>query len=167
MSYFRDLVRIASPLAFSVAFRMLGDEDQARDIVQETMVTLWQKIGKINSADNFKMWLYRISINKCYDHLRVKKRKKEYNFDETGWAIISNHISDESASTLENNETAEIIRVLTENLSPKQKAVFILCELEEMTPDEASEITGMNKVNIKANLHYARKRIIEMLSKYI
>jgi len=64
LSYFRELVGITSPFAFSIAFRMLGDEELAKDIVQETMITMWQKIGKIKSVNSFKMWLYRIVINK-------------------------------------------------------------------------------------------------------
>ena len=48
---FRKVVEKTSPMIFSVAFRMLGDEDSARDIVQETMITIWQKLAKIKSAD--------------------------------------------------------------------------------------------------------------------
>lgn len=167
LSYFRELVGITSPFAFSIAFRMLGDEELAKDIVQETMITMWQKIGKIKSANSFKMWLYRIVINKCYDQLRRRKKINEYKVDESGWAFISNHISEESVSEMENKETARIINLLTENLSPKQKAVFVLIDLEEMTLDETSSITGMSKVNVKANLHYARERINKMIKKYI
>ncbi len=167
LSYFRDLVGITSPFAFSVAFRMIGNEDQAKDIVQDTMVTMWQKIGQIRSADNFKMWLYKIVVNKCYDQLRKKRNAKEYNVDEAGWAMISNHISEKSVSEMENSETARIINILTGNLSPKQKAVFVLCDLEEMTLDETSSITGISKKNVKANLHYARKKMSEMIKKYI
>jgi RNA polymerase sigma-70 factor (ECF subfamily) len=167
LSYFRDLVGMTSPFAFSVAFRMIGDEDQAKDIVQDTMVTMWTKIGKIKSAENFKMWLYKIVINKCYDQLRKKQKAGEYNVDEKGWAMISNHISEEFVSEMENSETALIIKTLTEKLSPKQKAAFVLCDLEEMTLDEASSITGMSKTNVKANLHYARKKLKEMIKKYI
>jgi RNA polymerase sigma-70 factor (ECF subfamily) len=164
---FRKLIGETAPFAFSVAFRMLGDETLAEDIVQETMVTLWQKIGKIKSPAAFKMWLYKIVTNKCYDELRRKRRSLEYNPDESEWAIISNHLSHEESGGMENKETADIIKLLTANLSPKQKAVFVLCDLEEMTPDEVSAITGMRKSNVKANLHYARKRICEMIKKNI
>jgi len=166
LNSFGELVVKTSPFAFSVAFRMLGDEDLAEDIVQDTMVTVWQKIRKIKSADGFKMWLYRIVINKCYDELRRKKRSKEYTPDASEWAVISNHLSHDSTEQMENRETAALINVLTASLSPKQKAVFVLCDLEEMSPDEASAITGIRKANVKANLHYARKRMSEMINKY-
>jgi RNA polymerase sigma-70 factor (ECF subfamily) len=164
---FRKVVATASPFSFSVAFRMVGDEDIAKDIVQETMVTIWEKIGKIKSPEAFTTWLYRITVNKCYDHLRKRKINNEVRADDKAWAFISDHFAADRVSELENNEIAMMTRALTERLSPKQKAVFILSDLNEMTPDEISEITGLSKRNIKANLHYARMRIGELIEKHI
>jgi RNA polymerase sigma-70 factor (ECF subfamily) len=167
LANFRKLVELTSPFAFSVAFRMLGDEDQAKDVVQETMVTIWQKLQKIKSAEGYKTWVYRIVVNKCYDQLRKRKRNLEYVTDEKTWALIANKISEGFSSDMENIEMAQIIRQLTRRLSPKQKAVFVLSELEEMSSDEISEITGISKSGIKSNLYYARKNISEMVEKYL
>jgi len=164
---FRKLVGLTSPFAFSVAFRMLGDEDQAKDIVQETMITIWQKLKKIKSAEVYKTWIYRIVVNKCYDQLRKRKRNPEFMADEQSWTLISNNISEGPSADLENKEIAQIINFLTNKLSPKQKAVFILSDLEEMSNDEISEITGISKSAVKANLHYARKNISEMVENYL
>jgi RNA polymerase sigma-70 factor (ECF subfamily) len=164
---FRKLVELSSPFAYSVAFRMLGDEDQAKDIVQETMVTIWQKLKKIKTAEVYKTWIYRIVVNKCYDHLRNKKRNREHMADEKTWSILSERISQMPSSQLENDETARIMGTLTDKLSPKQKTIFILSEIEEMTSDEISEITGISKSVIKANLYYARKSISGMIEKYL
>jgi RNA polymerase sigma-70 factor (ECF subfamily) len=68
---------------------------------------------------------------------------------------------------MENLEIAGIINLLTDRLSPKQKAVFVLSDLEDMTAEEISGITGMSRTTIKANLHYARKSISQMVEKYI
>ncbi len=167
LTSFRKLIEQTTPFAYSVAFRMLGDDDQAKDVVQETMVTIWQKLKKIRSAGGYKTWIYRIVVNKCYDQLRKRKRNPEFSPDEKTWEIISNRISEEPSSELENSETAGIINILTQKLSPKQKAIFVLSELEQMSNDEISEITGMSKTGIKANLHYARQRISEMMEKYL
>lgn len=167
LTSFRKLIEQTTPFAYSVAFRMLGDDDQAKDVVQETMVTIWQKLKKIRSAGGYKTWIYRIVVNKCYDQLRKRKRNREISPDEKTWEIISNRISEEPSSELENSETAGIINLLTQKLSPKQKAIFVLSELEQMSNDEISEITGMSKTGIKANLHYARRRISEMMEKYL
>jgi RNA polymerase sigma-70 factor (ECF subfamily) len=167
MHYFRKLVEIASPFVFSVAFRILGDEPQARDIVQESMITVWKTIYKIRSASSFKTWLYRIVVNKCYDQLRKRKRNPEFSADEKTWVLISNKIYEEPFKEMENRETIRIINLLTEKLSPKQKTVFVLSDLEEMSNEEISSITGMSRTNVKANLHYARKKIGEMIEKHL
>jgi RNA polymerase sigma-70 factor, ECF subfamily len=164
---FRKLVELISPFAFSVAFRILGDEEEAKDIVQETMITLWKSLQKVNSADSFMPWLYRIAVNKCYDQLRKRKRNPEFSADDNTWTLISNKISANNNLEIENKETSMIINLLTNKLSPKQKAVFVLSDLEEMSNEEVAQITGMSKTNVKANLHYARKRIGEMIEKYL
>lgn len=164
---FRKLVELSSPFAYSVAFRMLGDEDEAKDVVQETMVTIWQKLKKIKTAEVYKTWLYRIVVNKCYDEMRKRKRNPEFVTDEQTWQLISNRISESPSSALENDETSKIIRMLTEKLSIKQKAVFVLSELEGMSNDEISGITGISKSAVKANLYHARKSISEKIEKYL
>jgi RNA polymerase sigma-70 factor (ECF subfamily) len=164
---FRKVVEKTTPMIFSVAFRMLGDEDGARDIVQDTMVTIWQKLTRIKTAESYKTWAYRIAVNKCYDQLRKQKRQKERRYDDQAWTIISNHISEEDATELENQENAQIINLLTNKLSHKQKAVFILSELEQIPAVEIAKITGMTRPAVKANLYYARKNIESLLQKYL
>jgi RNA polymerase sigma-70 factor (ECF subfamily) len=164
---FKKLVELISPFTFSVALRILGDEEEAKDLVQETMITLWKTINKIKSAESFMTWMYRVVVNKCYDQLRKRKRKPEIIVDEKTWVVISSKISENSSFGFENKEIVQLINLLTEQLSPKQKAVFVLSDLEEMSNEEVSLITGMSRTNVKANLHYARKRIGEMIEKHI
>lgn len=164
---FGEVVSEYSPFAYSVAFRMTGDDTQAREIVQESMITVWQKIGRINSPEAFRTWLYRIVINKCYDCLRERKRDREIRISDAGWSALSAKMTGGSSDSLELEETAALISRLTQKLSPKQKAIFVFCELEDLSYDEVSEITGDSSSNIKANLHYARKRISEMIEKYL
>jgi RNA polymerase sigma-70 factor, ECF subfamily len=164
---FRKLVEQSLPFAFAAAFRILGNYDDSEDIAQETMITLWKTIKKIRSADSFTPWLYRIVVNKCYDKLRKMKKDPEFTTNETTWSLLSNRIFETPGTKLENDEISKIITLLTNKLSPKQQTVFVLSEFEEMTSDEISFITGMSKMNIKANLHFARKRIGEMIEKYL
>lgn len=167
LANFRKLVESSSVIIFRMAFRMLGDEDKAKDVVQDTFVSVWQKIDTIRSAEVYRTWIYRIAMNKCYDELRRRKKNQEYGADDKAWALIADRIADGSVSTFENSEIASVIHVLTNKLSPKQKSVFILSDIEELTSEEISSVTGMSKTLIKANLHYARKRISELLEKYI
>jgi RNA polymerase sigma-70 factor (ECF subfamily) len=164
---FRDLVSEVSPFVFAVAFRIVRDEMVAEDIVQESLITVWKNIRKIRLAGSFKSWLYKITINKCYDYLRKEKSNPEFCANEKTWDLISNHITAEPSTEMENREIAQIINLLTEQLSPRQKVVFVLSQLEELSHDEISDVTGMSKRLIKANLHYAKKNICEMIEKYI
>ena len=166
-SNFRKLIEMTSPFAYSLAFRMLSDEELARDVVQETLITVWQKLGSIKTAEVYRTWIYKIVINKCYDCLRQRKRNPEIRADERTWKILNDKISEMPSSALENQQLADVLTLLTEKLSPKQKAVFILSEIEEMTNDEIAEITGINKSAIKANLYHARKSISGMIGKYL
>ncbi len=165
LSNFRKVVEITSPFVFSVAFRMLGDEEMAKDIVQETMIVVWKKLSGIRTPETYKTWVYRITMNRCYDVLRRSKVRPEIRQDERAWEIISNHLADGSLTQLENEENSMVISKLTESLSPRQKAVFILAEIEELPYDEIAEITGLKKHAVKANLYYARKNVGEMIRK--
>lgn len=162
---FGKIVESFSPFAFSVAFRMIGNDAAARDIVQETMINVWRSIRKIKTGAAFKTWVYRIVINKCYDEMRRRKRNPEFTADDRLWLRISQAYSENPSKLLEESETAALIQSLAEKLSPKQKAVFILADLEEMPADEISAVTGMSRSSIKANLHYARLKIREMIEK--
>lgn len=167
LNNFRKLVELTSPYAFSLAFRMLGDEELAKDVVQETMVTIWQKLNNIRSAEAYTTWIRKVVINKCYDCLRHKKRNREFRTDDKTWLLLSERIFELPSDQLENDQIAQIISLLTDKLSPKQKAIFVLSEVEEMTSDEISEVTGMAKSTIKSNLYYARKSISGMIGKYL
>jgi len=146
---------------------MLGDEELARDVVQETMVTIWQKLKNIKTAEVYRTWIYKVVINKCYDQLRSRKRNREHVADEKTWRILSEKISQMPLTQLENDENARILGMLTDKLSPRQKTIFILSEIEEMSGDEISEMTGISKSVIKANLYLARKSIAAMVEKYL
>ncbi len=160
------LIKTSTPLAFSLAFRLLGNEVLATDVVQETTISIWKNIHKIKSAESYKTWLYRIVVNKCNDEFRKQKRKQEIHFDENNWAKISNKLIENPSGELENKESANLISLLTASLSPKQKSIFILSELEDLSHEEISKITSESKANVKANLYYARKKISELLEKY-
>lgn len=105
---FRKVVAAASPVAFSIALRMTGDEEAAADIAQETMVKVWEKIESIKSAEAFKTWLCRITINKCYDYFRKNKTNPEYKPDEKSWKFISETIGGNDRE-LENREISLLL----------------------------------------------------------
>ncbi len=163
---FRILIDKYSGFAFSVAFRIMNDEEESKDIVQESFISVWNKIGKFNIGGNFSNWLYRIIVNKCYDSLRRKKRVTMIYPDDNNW-VLPYLLSDNNPETeINNEETGKIIQLLTNRLSAKQKVVFILSELEGLSHDDISEITGMAKTTVKSNLNHARRNIGKKITKY-
>lgn len=164
---FKILVDKYSDFAFTVAFRIMNDEEESKDIVQESFITVWNKIGGFNTKKNFSNWLYRIIVNKCYDSLRKRKRMQLIYPDAEGWNIPGIYSDSNPHNKLENKEIGKIIRLLTNRLSAKQRIVFVLSELEGLSHEDISEITGMVKSSIKSNLNHARRKIGEMIEKHI
>lgn len=167
ISSFGKLVEDTSPFVYSVALRMVGQRDLAKDIVQETMITVWQNLAKIKSVNAFRKWVYRIALNKCYDHLRRRQKNPESTADDKTWMIIAGKTAENSVTNLDTEESIKIIDLLTSQLSPVQKAVFVLSEIEDMSHEEISKVTGMSRNTVKSNLYHARKNITGLLEKYI
>lgn len=157
---FRLVVERCQAMVFSIALKMLADEDEAKDIVQETFLRVWQHIGKYDPRRSFTTWLYAIASRLCLDHLRSSTRIVALPEDE---AVMQRFASADGQLELENREWAAIVRLLAEGLSPKQHLVFTLCQLEGLSSQEAEEATGLTAKQIKSNLFAARQTIRERL----
>ena len=71
---FRAMVKNYQRMVFSIAFRMLCDEDRAKDIVQETFIRIWLNIGSFERGRNFKTWIYTITVRLCLDEMEKNSR---------------------------------------------------------------------------------------------
>lgn len=157
-SSFKELMLHFSDYVFAIAFRLLSNEDAAKDVVQETFIKVWQNIYKYKQEIKFTTWVYKICTNLCYDKLRMAKRKPLV-FDTDFELIYRNVKGDGYDVLMENKELAIIITKLAEGLTPKQKLVFVLNDIQGLAADEIEELTELNKGQIKSNLYYARKSI--------
>jgi RNA polymerase sigma-70 factor, ECF subfamily len=161
---FRRLVIKHQKYLFSLTFRLLCNEDDAKDAVQETFIRIWKHLPNYNSNMRFSTWAYKIATNICFDKLKAAKRKSKYVTPEPDRLILSNIASDESIeATIINNELGQMIRFYTQELTPKQKIVFTLSDLEGLEVSEITAITGLSAQKIKSNLYCARKYIREKL----
>jgi RNA polymerase sigma-70 factor (ECF subfamily) len=161
---FKKLVETHQALVYSLAFRILCNEDEAKDIVQETFIRVWRHLNRYNAEMKFTTWLFAIASNLCYDRLRALKRKAI--FHSIGKVNLY-HFNFQSPENIElniiNSELAKIIMALTHEMTPKQKLVFTLRDLEGLEVDEIITITGLTAEKIKSNLYLARQFIRKKL----
>lgn len=157
---FRLLVETCQGMVFSVALKMLADEEEAKDIVQETFLRVWLNISKYDSRRNFTTWLYAIASRLCLDHLKSRTQVVAMPEDES---VLRRYASADGQRELENREWVAIVRLLAEGLSPKQRLVFTLSQLEGLSSEEVEETTGLTAKQVKSNLYVARQTIREHL----
>lgn len=162
---FRKLIDGSADDIFALALKITADEEDARDIVQDSFIRLWEKRKTLKEKDSLLPFLKKITVNKCLDHLR---KKKNHNINTASPELLNTLASSVQAdSELQNQELFSLLKSLGSGLSPKQKVVFTMVELEQMSHDEVANITGMTKNSIKSNLRHAKRRLEEYVRYYL
>jgi RNA polymerase sigma-70 factor (ECF subfamily) len=158
---FRELVESHQGLAYSIAFRFTREEQESEDIVQEAFIKIWQNLSKYNEEFRFKTWLARIVTNQSLDYLKSARKKS------SSQSLMKEEMSvTQNEQKIELEELKSIVYQLADQLTEKQRAVFILRDLEMMQPEEVCSILQMPDGNMKSNLYYARLKIKEGLKKF-
>ncbi len=161
---FRLIVSQHQPLLYSVAYRFLGNGQDAEDMVQEAFIRLWKNLSKYRADVKLSTWLYKIVVNLCLDVLKSSHRRHQENLVEIKEKSKMNYSSADDEMNI--RELHELIQEAASELTPRQKAVFILRDLEEMNVEEVGKILSMSPGNIKSNLYYARRQMSEKLKQY-
>ena len=167
LAAFEQLVRKYQPYAFSLAMKFLCDEAEASDVVQDSFLRVWKNIDRYDPKQRFTTWLYKIVINLCVDRFRVLKRSRSIFLSRDRDPVMEDLPDERDWETMRSQEQlADIIRTLSGRLSPKQRMVFTLRDLQDLTVEEVVEITGLSTGSVKTNLHYARKSIRDVLVRH-
>ena len=145
--------RYQRPL-LSAIYKMVFSREVARDIAQESFTRMWQKYKYISNDQTPFYLLYRIAINLSIDYVR---KAKDFTYD------ISNLVSESDDWREDSEEFLQILLQCASELKPKQKAVFILRDIEGFNFDEISDILMTPVENIRSNLSLARKNIKNLL----
>ena len=165
MRAFRTLVERHQSFVLSLAYRFVRDVTEAEDITQEAFVRLWKNLHKYKQEIKLTTWLYKIVTNLCLDYLKSSKRKHSrttINVDDE-MKLSAGSTADQP---MLNEELRSAILKMTEELTPKQKAVFVLRDLEELSVEEVSKVLNESAANIKSNLYYARLKMSELIRKF-
>jgi len=147
--------------AFRLSFRILANEEDAKDTAQEAFIKIWKHISKYDNKAKFTTWMYTIITNLCIDKLRKQKFFSNINCEE---ALMKVDLNNQDAH-YDNKDLVEIIGCIAKALSPKQRVIFTLRDLEGLEIEEIEKITGLPSTHIKSNLYHARKTIREKLIK--
>lgn len=162
---FRLLVETYQRFVYSIAFRFTGDEVEAEDLVQECFVRLWKNLDRYNSNYKLKCWLGKMITNISLDFLKSSRKQNEKNRTMMDDHLpVPNPVSSESE--LETSELYALIMKLANKLTPKQRAAFILRDLEVLDVTEVCDMLSMSAGNLKSNLYYARLHMKENLLKH-
>ncbi len=146
---------------YRYALRFVKDGESAEDVVQDVMYKLWQKRQEVDTIENLEAWMMVLTRNRSLDVLR-KVKDNQVNIDE------AYSVSDQAPIPDKIMETADLMTQLTaclEQLPEKQRTVFHLREIEQMTYEEICTMTGFNLDDVKVSLFRSRKHIQRMLSK--
>jgi RNA polymerase sigma-70 factor (ECF subfamily) len=145
---------------YRYALRFVKDGDSAEDVVQDVMSKLWQKREEADAIENLEAWLMVLTRNRSLDLLR-KVKDNHVSVDE------AYSISDQEPVADKILETADLMTLLESclnQLPEKQRSIFHLREIEQMSYEEIAQATGYNLDDVKVSLFRARKHIQRMVN---
>jgi RNA polymerase sigma-70 factor (ECF subfamily) len=147
--------RKAGPL-FGLAYRILGDREEARDVVQLTFLRVWEHRGRYNGRYSVNTWIYRIATNLAIDVLRSRQvRTAQAEPVRDHMLRLVGHRSDMEG--LLKKEVLGILRDLATGLSPRQRLAFVLREMEGLSTRETATVLDCRESTVRNHLFVARK----------
>lgn len=163
---FNTLVLKYQNMAYSVAYRMLRDEDAAADVVQDSLIKAYRALQGFQGG-NFRSWLMRIVANTCYDLLRAQQRHATDSLDDLldeqdHTPYLVDH-AEGPESHAERMELNKFIEAGIQALPPDQRLVLILCDVHGYAYDEIAEIANLPMGTVKSRISRARLRLRDYL----
>jgi RNA polymerase sigma-70 factor, ECF subfamily len=166
ISAFEKIVKDHQSYAYALAFRFLCDEDDAEDVVQESFIRIWNHLQNFDSNMKFTTWMYKIVIHLCYDKAKTNKRRMSVFARLDDNFLNNDRIGNiDMERDLSNKETVAWIKYIAGGLSDKQRMIFLLRDIQDLTMEEVAAITGMSDSAIKTNLFFARQNIKKKLAR--
>lgn len=142
------------PKMLTVARRMLGNQAEAEDAVQDAFLKLWTHAARWRPGKaKFETWLYRVTVNKCYDRLR---RRPSARLDEAAEVADPAPAAD---SVMVNAALAVEIEAALAALPERQRAAIVLCHRQECGNIEAAEILGISVEALESLLARGRRAL--------
>lgn len=166
---FAQLVEEHQGRVYSLAFRMVGNPDDAADLTQEAFLSAWRGLAGFDGRAAFSTWLYRLTTNACIDFLRREKRRAALSFtlEEDGEERQA-EISDERWSPereLERKEARSALERGLASLSPQHRQILLLREQEGLSYGEIARCLDLEEGTVKSRIARARTALRNFLRK--
>ena len=163
---FREIVERYQAKVFSIIFGILRNHNDAEDIAQQVFSKIYFSIKNFDFRSSLLTWIYKITVNECYDYLRKKRVRK---------LVYESDFSEEDAQRMQNTDAAidqnaavdtklaqrDLIGKLMSKLSSEDRSLLLLKEVEGHSVEELSQMTGMNENTIKVKLFRARQKLLK------
>lgn len=163
---FREIVERYQAKVFSIIYGILRNRNDAEDIAQQVFAKIYFSIQNFDFRSSLLTWIYKITVNECYDYLRKKRVRK---------LVYESDFSEEDALKMENSGAAveagpavdetlarrDLVLKLLARLSEEDRNLILLKEVEGHSVEELSGMTGMNENTIKVKLFRARQKLLK------
>lgn len=162
---FNKIVAAYRKRILGTVYRMIGRGDDVEDVGQEVFVRLYFSLKQLRTPQVFEPWLYRLTINACYDYLRKKRRTMDVRMaDLSEEQVAAADMALSGKRALDEKEKAsvkELLDILLDRVSAEDRALLTLKEVQGLSLKELSVIYEVNTNALKVRLFRARKRVLE------
>ena len=170
---FAEIVIHRQKKVFNIAYRMLGNLEEAKDLAQEVFISVFESIKDLKEETKFDAWLTQITLNHCRNRWKYLKRRQYFNSDslddpiETEDGDMPKAIYDPSGNPetlFEKKMVQQLIQRGLQKLKEDQRELLVLRDLQGFSYEEMGELLGLPEGTIKSKLHRARmdmKKVLE------
>jgi len=159
---FDELVRRTFVDTFTLARRLTGNEEDARDVVQDAYLRSWKGIGKFRGEAAFSTWLYRITANAAASNVQRRRRQRAEPFSDD-FEPVDSAAEQMVSQGAESAEALERISLALDDLPAKLRNVVVLKDVYGMSHEAIAEELGITVPAAKVRLHRARRKLRDVL----
>jgi RNA polymerase sigma-70 factor, ECF subfamily len=174
---FKQLVERYQRKVYAVAYGMLKDKEEARDVAQEAFVKVYKYLDHFKGDASFYTWLYRITANICIDQMRKKgtSRGDAVEFDETiatdtaeaNIGALGSKLGTNPQKAMLRKELAEKIEAALQEVPEKHREILLMREVEGMSYEDLAKVLGIPKGTVMSRLFHARLKVQKILNEYL
>jgi RNA polymerase sigma-70 factor (ECF subfamily) len=160
---FETLVRRKTSKVYALCYRIIGNAEDAKDISQLVFLKLWENLEKYDAQYAFDTWLYRMVTNVAIDFMRNKQSRD--NAVNSNLRLVKTAAEEEQTVTVQRKEVENVFNEIATVLSPKQKTIFVMNQMEDLPSAEIAKILGCRESTVRNHLFNARKLMQQQLQR--